>query len=88
MSRIRTGWIIAAVLAGFVGGAAAQERFWPWPKAVTAQAFVVMDEHSKKRAELGISGRDGKLVLRLYDESGRVIWSAPPKTEMLPLAVR
>jgi hypothetical protein len=71
----------SAVLAGFVCGAAAQETFRP--KTITAQSFVVVDAHGKKRAEFGLWARD-KVVLRLYDEQGRVIWSAPPALDILP----
>ncbi len=74
--------MLAAVVAGWMGGAAAQERFRP--RAVTAQSFVVVDEAGRKRAEFGFSAKD-RLVLRLYDEQGQVIWSAPHETRILPL---
>jgi hypothetical protein len=87
--KIRKEWIFAviAVAAGFLGGAAsgglrtvfAQER----TTQITAERFVVVDAKGMKRGELGLDPQ-GHIALNLYNETGRLLWSAPMRG-MLPV---
>ncbi len=71
-----------AALAGFLRGTVAagivpvhaQER--TWPKTLTAERFVVVDAKGAKRLEIGVEV-DGQGSLKVYDENGRLAWSAP-----------
>ena len=75
--------VAAAVAAGFLGGvlangintAFAQPRGGP-AQEITAQRFVVADPSGNKRAEMGLDPA-GRIHLTLYNEKGRVLWSAP-----------
>ncbi len=72
----------AAALAGFLGGAAstwvrpvyAQEH--NWPKTVTARELVVVDGAGARRVEIGVDAY-GQGSLHIYDEHGRLAFSAP-----------
>jgi hypothetical protein len=71
-------WLVAA-LAGFLGGAAG--RVVPvlaqsGEKVVQAQAFVLVDAAGNRRGEFRVN-QQGQTVLHLYDENGRLSWSAP-----------
>jgi len=78
-----------ALAAGFVGGALsnglgtalAQER----TRQITADRFVVADANGLKRGELGLDSR-GRINLTLYDDQGRVLWSAPVHAGVLPIS--
>ena len=51
---------------------------------VAARSFVLVgDDGSTVYAHL--TARDGKPVLNFYDESGKVVWSAPPRPSTKPL---
>ena len=75
--------ILAAAIAGFLGGALtssvntafAQPRGGP-TQEITAQRFVVADASGNKRAEMGLDLQN-RIKLTLYSENGRVLWSAP-----------
>jgi hypothetical protein len=78
---MRKEWVLAAVAlaAGFLGGALsggasvfAQER----TRQITAERFVVTDAAGRKRGELGLDAQ-GRISLNLYNEQGRLLWSAP-----------
>jgi hypothetical protein len=80
----RNGMLIAAAAAaGFLGGALAagvntalaQQQGGP-AQEITAQRFIVADANGKKRAEMGLDPQ-GRIQLTLYNERGRVLWSAP-----------
>lgn len=72
--------LIAALMAGAVGGAASA-RVWPAPAAVfaaqpqqmltsiSARQFEVMDDQGNMRARLNVSG-EGMAHLGLYDQQG------------------
>ncbi|HEY7389075.1 MAG TPA: hypothetical protein VH640_11245 [Bryobacteraceae bacterium] len=87
--KMRKEWVFAAIAlgAGFVGGAVssglhtvfAQQR----ATEITAERFVVVDSKAVKRGELGVD-LQGRVVLNLYSENGRVLWSAPARTGILP----
>jgi hypothetical protein len=88
---MRKQWtlIAAAIAAGFAGGALsngvgkvfAQER----THQITAERFVVADFNGTKRGELGLDAR-GRINLTLYDDQGRVIWSAPVRGGVFPVS--
>jgi hypothetical protein len=89
---MRKQWVltVAAVVAGFAGGALssglgtvfAQER----TRQITAERFVVADANGMKRAELGLDPQ-GAIHLTLYNEQGRVLWSAPVRGGIFPLSL-
>ncbi len=70
--------LIAALMAGAVGGAASA-RMWPAPASafadqqlltsIGAKQFEVMDEQGNMRAKLNVSG-EGMAHLGLYDQQG------------------
>ena len=49
------------------------------PTVIEARSFVLKDADGHKRGELTVD-RDGRPALRLYNEDGRTIWSAPGPT--------
>ncbi len=86
---VRREWLLAAVsmAAGFLGGAIsgglgtafAQDRSQnERPREITAQRFVVVDTNGAMRAELGLDAQ-GRINLTLYNQRGRVVWSAPTR---------
>lgn len=91
---------LLGIAGGFVGGrlssppavhAQVRPRVIPPQRAISAapveaRGFVLMDEHGRKRGELGFNGR-GQPTLRFFDESGKVIWTGGAVTP-LPLAQR
>jgi hypothetical protein len=70
--------LIAALLAGALGGAASA-RIWPAPASafadqqmltsISAKQFEVMDDQGNMRAKLNVSG-EGMAHLGLYDQQG------------------
>jgi len=82
MTRREGFFVLVATAAGFLGGTVsgglrtvqAQER--NWPKTLTAERFVVMDSGGNRRVEIGVEN-DGHGGVRIYDENGRLTWSAP-----------
>ncbi|MBV9743541.1 MAG: hypothetical protein JO099_07245 [Acidobacteriia bacterium] len=84
-------WTLAALAlaAGFAGGAIstglgtvfAQER----TRQITAERFVVVDASGKKRGEFGLDGQ-GSLNLNLYNDQGRLLWSAPTRSGIFPIS--
>ena len=78
----------AALLAGFLGGAIsdrvlpvyAQER--QWPKVLTAEKLVAVDDTGAKRVEIGVD-RHGQGSVKIYNEHGRLTWSIP-ETQLMP----
>jgi hypothetical protein len=70
--------LIAALMAGAVGGAASA-RMWPAPApafadqqmltSISAKQFEVMDDQGNLRAKLNVSG-EGMTHLGLYDQQG------------------
>ena len=83
-------WMLTALslAAGFVGGAIssglgtalAQER----TRQITAERFVVTDANGMKRGELGLDPQ-GRINLNLYNEQGRILWSAPARGGIFPV---
>ena len=84
-------WMLTAVAmaAGFAGGvlsnglgtALAQER----TRQITADRFVVANVNGNKRGEFGLDAR-GRINLTLYDDQGRVMWSAPVRGGVFPVS--
>jgi len=81
-------FLSAAALLGWLGGAVsagrpvhAQER--NLPKVITAEKFVVVDTAGTRRAEIGV-GADGQASVRIYDERGKLEWSAPESPHVWP----
>ncbi len=78
----------AAILAGFLGGTLsnrvlpvyAQER--QWPKTLTAEKLVAVDDTGAKRVEIGVD-RNGQGSVKIYNEHGRLTWSIP-ETQLTP----
>jgi hypothetical protein len=70
--------LVAALMAGAIGGAASA-RMWPAPASaladqqmltsISAKQFEVMDEQGNMRAKLNVSG-EGMTHLGLYDQQG------------------
>jgi hypothetical protein len=70
--------LIAALMAGAIGGAASA-RIWPAPvsafadqqmlTSISAKQFEVMDDQGNMRAKLNVSG-EGMAHLGLYDQQG------------------
>jgi hypothetical protein len=82
--------MLAAAAAGFAGGAVSASVPWVvraqesvWPREVRSQRFLVVEPNGKKRAEFGLAG-GGKVTLRIYDERGQVVWSAPDDLRIYP----
>jgi hypothetical protein len=94
LERQNRRWKLATLLLLFVvasslaTGLLAQERIEPplmRAKTVEAQSFLLKD------ADGNIRGRMKRMNLRgdrpnfeLYDKSGKVVWSAPTKPELIP----
>jgi hypothetical protein len=87
--KVRKEWVFAgiALAAGFVGGTLsgglrtvfAQNR----TTEITAERFAVVDSKGVNRGEFGVDA-GGRIVLNLYGENGRVLWSAPARTGIVP----
>lgn len=91
---------LLGIAGGFVGGrlssppavhAQVQPRVIPPQRAISAapveaRGFVLMDEHGRKRGELGFD-QQGRPALRFFDESGKVVWTGGA-VSALPLAQR
>jgi hypothetical protein len=79
------------ILAGLFGGILscalsprllrAQEQTPP-PKSISAQQFLLTDEHGSTAGLFGF--KDGKPTITLFDSSGRVLWS----TDVIPTQLR
>jgi hypothetical protein len=86
---MRKEWTFAAIAlaAGFVGGALsgglgtvfAQQR----GTEISAERFVVVDSKGMKRGELGVDAQ-GRAILNLYSENGRLLWAAPAHIGIIP----
>jgi hypothetical protein len=87
--KMRKEWALAviALAAGFVGGALsgglrtvfAQQH----ATEITAERFTVVDSKGVNRGEFGVDA-GGRIVLNLYGENGRILWSAPARTGIFP----
>jgi hypothetical protein len=79
--------LIAGLLGGILSHAVspqmlrAQEQTPP-SKTITAERFVLTDEHGTAAGVFGF--KDGKPIITLFDSTGRVTWS----TEIRPAPVR
>jgi len=80
-----------ALVAGFAGGALSRyispepvQAQAQSPKEIKAQNFVVVDA---KGTAFGLFGFDpeGKPILKLVDESGKAVWTAPPPPLVKPV---
>ena len=80
--RWRRGAVALLIGAGaslLLGQAATQSR------TVEAERFVLLGRNDKKLAVLEVT-ENGAPQLRFYDGLGRVIWSAPPLSSVVPAA--
>jgi hypothetical protein len=76
-----------ALAAGFVGGALsgglrtvfAQQR----ATEITAERFTVVDSKGVRRGEFGLDSQ-GRILLDLYNENGRLLWAAPASVRAFP----
>jgi hypothetical protein len=81
--------MLAVVLGVFLTAAfAAQNEFdrgfiLPHPpEGVRARAFLLTDQSGKVHGEWTIEG--GQPVLKFYGPNGKVLWFAPPRTDLKP----
>jgi hypothetical protein len=52
------------------------------PEGIRARAFLLTDSSGKVQGEWSIQGEQP--VLKFYGPNGRVLWFAPPRTELKP----
>ena len=78
--------LVLSLAAGLAGGFLAQYLAPrtvfaqnPAPKEVRAQSFVLVDPRGTPVGLFGF-GPDGRPVIRIVDDRGRVIWSAGTNT--------
>jgi len=82
MTRREAGFVMVAALAGFLGGTVAngiapvhaQEH--NWPKTLTAERLVIVNPNGARRVEISVDNQ-GQGNMQIYDEHGRLAWSAP-----------
>ena len=75
-------YVLLSLAVGLMAGAAISQGIQQ--RVIQSEVFEVLDKSGQLRARLGTT-TDGKVVLRLYDSSGEVIWEAPTRTRVLPL---
>ena len=84
-------FLLVAVVAGFVGGVVSHyvsptpvQAQAQAPKEIKAQNFVVVDA---KGTPFGLFGFDpeGKPIIKLIDENGKAVWTAPPPPLVKPV---
>jgi hypothetical protein len=91
LERQNRRWKIASFLLLFAAasslatGLLAQERIEPplmRAKTVEAQSFLLKDADGIIRGRMNL--RADRPTFELYDKSGRVVWSAPTRAELIP----
>jgi hypothetical protein len=91
LERQNRRWKLASFLLLFVvasslaTGLVAQERIEPplmRAKTVEAQSFLLKDADGIVRGKMNMKA--GRPIFELYDQSGKVVWSAPTKAELIP----
>jgi hypothetical protein len=91
LERQNRRWKFASFLLLFVlasslaTGLVAQERIEPplmRAKTVEAQSFLLKDTDGNIRGQMNM--RAGRPTFELYDRSGKVVWSAPTRAELIP----
>ncbi|MGP0074809.1 MAG: hypothetical protein ACLPWF_23095 [Bryobacteraceae bacterium] len=63
---------VFAVVLGLIGGSYAQG---PGPETIRSKEFVLVDAKGRKRGEWTVDS-SGQGVLRMFDNTGTVIWSS------------
>lgn len=74
--------LVLAVTLSVIAGAAASQL--TQKKAISTEAFELVDEAGNTRVKIGIAP-DGKAFLHIYDENGKIIWEAPPLAHVVPV---
>ena len=74
---ILLGVLILTFLVGLAIGRAGD-------KSQEFHRLEIVDQEGSVRAEIGTND-DGTAFLRFYDETGRVVWEAPPRAKLTPL---
>lgn len=91
LERQNRRWKLATLLLLFVvasslaTGLLAQERIEPplmRAKTVEAQSFLLKDADGNIGGRMNLRG--DRPNFELYDKSGKVVWSAPTKPELIP----
>jgi hypothetical protein len=91
LERQNRRWKIASFLLLFVVGSSlatglvAQERIEPplmRAKTVEAHSFLLKDSDGNIRGQMNMKA--DRPNFELYDKSGRVVWSAPTRAELIP----
>ena len=91
LERQSRRWKLASILLLFLlasslaTGLVAQERIEPplmHAKLVEAQTFVLKDADGIVRGQMRMKA--GRPSVELYDQNGKIVWSAPPKAELMP----
>jgi hypothetical protein len=86
-------FLALAVAAGFVGGVLSQYIFTAsiyaqsQTKEIAAQRFVLKTEAGSNAGIIAIDQTDGQPNIVLFDEKGRVLWSARGR-RLQPLSER
>jgi hypothetical protein len=91
LERQNRRWKLASFLLLFIvasslaTGLVAQERIAPplmRAKTIEAQSFLLKDADGNIRGQMMMKA--GRPVFELFDQSGRVVWSAPTRAELIP----
>lgn len=83
--RLATLLLLFVVASSLATGLVAQERIEPplmRAKTVEAQSFLLKDADGNIRGRMNLRG--DRPTCELYDKSGKVVWSAPTKPELIP----
>jgi hypothetical protein len=83
--QFATLFLLFLVASSLATGLVAQERIEPplmRAKTVEAQSFLLKDADGNIRGRMNL--RADRPTFELYDKSGKVVWSAPTKPELIP----
>jgi hypothetical protein len=83
--KLATLFLLFVVASSLATGLVAQERIEPplmRARTVEAQSFLLKDADGNIRGRMNLRG--DRPTFELYDKSGKVVWSAPTKPELIP----
>jgi hypothetical protein len=83
--QLATLFLLFVVASSLATGLVAQERIEPplmRAKTVEAQSFLLKDADGNIRGRMNLRG--DRPTFELYDKSGKVVWSAATKPELIP----
>ena len=79
--------LLGGLLSHYVALDAVHAQLQPAPpKEITAQSFVLTDSQGNPAGVFGFD-KDGAATIKLFDKTGKVVWSAGGKANAKPLTI-